>query len=164
MATSFVPLGLHRPSARRTAPLSPPPPPSGLALVDTCLRAAGERLGAEKLSLRARAGVPTAMDFPYSFCLGWKDQLPHTSHPTFNPITHVRSGPSSSAPRSYFGMRKGVGEFFDLTRVTCPRWNPAYQQQLARAPRAFHRSTSAFVKMYDIAVRNHEPNPLRVGR
>jgi hypothetical protein len=60
--------------------------------------------------------------------------------------------------------KKGVIEYADLTRLTHPRYMPDYKEAIGNNPRVFARTTGSFTRLYDLAVRNKEKNPFRVGR
>jgi hypothetical protein len=60
--------------------------------------------------------------------------------------------------------KKGVVEYADLSRLTHPRYIPDHKEALLNNPKAFVRVTGSFSRLYDVAVRNKEKNPFRVGR
>ncbi|CAD7949219.1 unnamed protein product, partial [Amoebophrya sp. A120] len=102
---------------------------------------------------RQKARIPTTNNFPYRYCLGWDAARPRRP-PMFayNPITHQtdvfvtdqKSGlitmqktdfqgqelPPSVESGQGFNRRKGIGEYSDLTHITNPRWNRAYQKEI----------------------------------
>ncbi|KAF4716535.1 hypothetical protein FOZ63_033540, partial [Perkinsus olseni] len=134
--------------------------------------------------LRRIAGIPTVNDFPYQCCEGWKARAPmRPAQYSFNPIRHTVDkfviDEATGDMRQYktkrttsylepsacdavtFNRRKGVVEWGDLQRLTNPRWSRAYHRDFTKNSRIFHRITGPMCKVYDIAARNKEPNPLR---
>ncbi|KAF4666653.1 hypothetical protein FOL47_003956 [Perkinsus chesapeaki] len=143
--------------------------------------------GKSRDELRRIAGIPTVNDFPYQCCEGWKARAPvRPAQYSFNPIRHTVDkfviDESSGDMKQYktkrttsylepsacdavtYNRRKGVVEWGDLQRLTNPRWSRAYHRDFTKNSKIFHRITGPMCKVYDIAVRNKEPNPFRVGR
>jgi hypothetical protein len=135
---------------------------------------------------RQLAGIPTTHEFPYCPCDGWMAAAPRLpSIFSYNPIRHtvdrflvdehgfVRQFKTNRVdpylePSVQDGIhpnrKKGVVEYSDLTRLTNPRYNPNYKASLSENPRRFCRITGSFTRLYDVAIRNREKNPFRVGR
>ena len=132
------------------------------------------------------AGIPTTHEFPYRPCDGWMAAAPHLpSIFSYNPIRHTvdrflvdehgqmrqfktdRVDPylePSVGDGIHPNRKKGVVEYADLTRITNPRYSPNYKESFSENPRRFCRITGSFTRLYDVAVRNREKNPFRVGR
>ena len=132
------------------------------------------------------AGIPTTNEFPYCPCDGWMVDVPRLpSIFSYNPIRHTvdRFAVDEAGSMRQFktdrvdpylepsvqegirpNRRKGVVEYADLTRPTHPRYSTDYKEALSHNPKAFSRLTGSFTRLYDVAVRNREKNPFRVGR
>ena len=139
-----------------------------------------------KVLYRKAAGIPTPQDFPYTPSDAWMAAAPRLpSIFSYNPIRHSmdrflvdetgnmrqyktdRVDPylePSVKDNIHFNRKKGVVEYADLTRLTNPRYSPEFNQAFSENPKVFRRITGSFSRLYDVAVKNKEKNPFRVGR
>lgn len=53
--------------------------------------------------------------------------------------------------------KKGLAEFYDLTRVAATKTNEGHQQAYSANPQVFYRKLGIFTNTYDAAVRNGNP-------
>ena len=54
--------------------------------------------------------------------------------------------------------KKGLAEFYDLTRVAAIKTNQGHQEAVTNDPKVFYRKLGIFTNTYDAAVRNGNPN------
>ncbi len=60
--------------------------------------------------------------------------------------------------KKVMNRKKGIAEFYDITRVTAEKTNEGHRTALEANPRAFYRKLGIFTHTYDAAVRNGNPS------
>ena len=63
--------------------------------------------------------------------------------------------------KSVANMKKGVGEYTDLMRVTAPNKNPDFLKAIDKDPDLFKRKNGIFTYLYDSAARFGETKPFK---
>ena len=139
-----------------------------------------------KDTYRRQAGIPLMSEFPHVPTAPWKAAAPVIPPLySYNPIVHtvdkfmveastgkmkqyktMRDSPeleASAKDALRMNRRKGVLEYADMTRPSGERWNPDYHKVITTNPNVFRHTPTAFSRLYDVAVRNHD-NPFRVGK
>ena len=99
---------------------------------------------------------------------GWKEM---TGHKTVNNRSSVAYNILSNEENKYSGAqilktldkkvtnrKKGLAEFYDLTRVAAIKTNEGHQQAYGQNPMVFYRKLGIFTNTYDAAVRNGNPS------
>ncbi len=99
---------------------------------------------------------------------GWKEM---SGHKTVNNRSSVAYNILTNDDNRYSGAqilktldkkvtnrKKGLAEFYDLTRVAATKKNEGHEIALSTNPKVFYRKLGIFTNTYDAAVRNGNPS------
>ena len=83
-----------------------------------------------------------------------------------NIISHEQNGHSGALvlgllDKRVTNMKKGIGEYSDLNRLTAINPNPEFRQAYTEDPHSFKRKVGIFSHLYDAAHRFGEDKPFK---